>query len=280
MNKNIIFLISAILGLIGSALVWIYLDSLEQKYIKSSEPVQVVTARGNIPQGTVLKERMVQITEIPKQYVQPAAVLSIKGVSDKSGKSRYITILPILENEQITTTKLRPVDKELGLALVIPEGKTAVSIPVDESMNFGGHLKPGNRVNILITYDSHNKSGKPSSNTLTLLQDILILSVGRKIIGKEPIIELNQESQQTEANIVSLSVNLYEAELITLARQKTNLSFTLRAINDETVYQIPKVSLETLINPDKSVDISLIEKKDEKNTLFTETIKNIDKFVK
>jgi hypothetical protein len=99
--------------------------------------------------------------------------------------------------------------------------------------------------------------------TVPVLQNVLVLSAGRKMIGA--ISKINVQSVQkddidsdklvmqqdavvsaTEINVITLSLDPAESALITFLKQKTQLAFALRPANDETVYDIPRTGIETL----------------------------------
>jgi len=278
MKRKRILFIAILGGLLAAVLVWFYLTSLEEKYRQISKPVPVLLARGYIPRGTILKEQMVQVSKIPKEYVQPDVLCSFRDLLNEQGRNVYLTLLPILEGEQVSLTKLSKIDKEIGLSMVIPQGKTAFSLAVDDLNIFGGLLQPGNRVNILGTFEYEDK-GKSHVITKTLLQNVEVLSVGKKLRGAPataPREQKNEQVEDTERTVLTLSLTPTEATMLTFAREKGSLSIVLRPFGDENILEIPSVDFSAIIPAGKDKTITSSGNK-EKASSFFPTIEKIQK---
>lgn len=240
-------LIAILCGAIIALLAWYYLSSLEEKYRQMREPVPVLIAKGYIPQGTVLKEQMVQVIKVPKEYIQPGALSSTRELGTEDGKSIYTTILPLLESEQITISKLASIKKEAGLALTIPEGKVAISIPVDKVSAIAGLIKPGNKVNVLVTFD-YDEKGHPNTSTITLFQNVPVLAVDRKIVGGTPEIAESKKTEEEIAEVVTLALTPEEAAMVIFACEKGRVQLSLRALGDENIYEVPRIGIKNIIS--------------------------------
>lgn len=248
MKKNKILFIALIGGLITAVLVWVYLASLERRYRQMSKPMIALVSKGYIAQGTVVKEQMVQVVKIPKEYIQPGALTSVRDLVNERGESIYVTNLPILEGEQISSTKLAPITGEMGLSTLVPAGKIAFPLNVDETNIFGGLLKPGNRVNILGTFE-YEERNRTQAVTRVLLQNILVLSVGKRLIGDtlSPIKGAKSIETEQENSIITLAITLEEAALLTFAREKGSLSLILRPFGDESSAEVPPVDFSKVV---------------------------------
>lgn len=247
MKKKKPLLIGLICGAIIALFSWFYLTSLEEKYRQATKLVPVLSAKGYTPQGTVIKPAMVQVNKVPQEYLQPGVLSSVRDLVNEEGKSIYVTVLPILESEQISSSKLITIGKEMGLATVIPEGKIAFSVIVDEANNLGGLLRPGNKVNVLGTFDYEEKDRSYSATTM-LLQNVNVLSIGKKIVGTPP--ELAKEGkteEESEASVVTLALTPQEATMLTFAREKGKLSLVLRATGDETIHETIPVGYSAIL---------------------------------
>lgn len=260
MKKKKPLLIGLICGAIIALLSWFYLTSLEEKYRQATKLVPVLTAKGYTPQGTVIKPAMVQVNKVPQEYLQPGVLSSVRDLVNEEGKSIYVTVLPILESEQISSSKLITIGKEMGLATVIPEGKIAFSVILDEANNLGGLLRPGNKVNVLGTFDYEEKD-KTCSATTMLLQNVNVLSIGKKIVGTPPVLskdfgkltpeelkeEKTVETENESTSVVTLALTSQEATMLTFAREKGKLSLVLRATGDETIHETIPVGYSAIL---------------------------------
>jgi pilus assembly protein CpaB len=244
-------LVAMACALLIAVLSWFYLNSLEQKYRDESSPVPVLVARSYIAQGTVLKDRMLQVAKVPRQYIQPGAITSMSELAGEDGKNIFITLLPVLENEQVTMSKLSNIKNELGLAIVIPEGKTAVPLKADEITTLGGLIRPGNRVNVLCTFD-YDDRGKQTSMTTPLFQNVEVLSVGTKIVGAKWQQEERKEQPaaaegESKVTVITLALAPEEESLMTFAREKGSITLALRSAGDDANQGIPATKLENML---------------------------------
>jgi pilus assembly protein CpaB len=242
-------IIAVITGLLASVLLWFYLTSIEEKYRESSKSYPVLVAKGYIIQGAIIKDRMVQIAKVPRQYIQPGSLKSIDELIDEKGQYLYTNLLPILENEQITLSKLSNIRQQMGLSVVIPEGKIAVPVPATPMTTLGGYIRPGNIVNILCTFD-YEERGKYRTSTVTLFQNVLVLSVGEKMIGSPSKItdtKASQEQENSEASVITIALTPQEASILTFALEKGKITFTLKPAGDDSVENIKPTKIEDII---------------------------------
>src|SRR5690606_36281457 len=104
-----------------------------------------------------------------------------------------------------------------GLTFSIPPDKRAVSVGVNEVIGVAGFVKPGDRVDVLATFD-RNFSGQDM--TTTILQDVQVLATAQ---------ETESDPEKAEVTTtVTLAVSLDEAERLTLAEERGTLRLVLR----------------------------------------------------
>ncbi len=197
---------------------------------------------------------MLKIDQVPSKYLQPKSISSIKELFDKNSKPKFVTLVPIMENEAILSTKLTIPGKETGLAVVIAQGKRAISIPVADDTSVSGLIKPGNRVDLIATFE--NKS-------VYLLQNLLVLSVGDKIVGELADKEegskgmLSDMAEGMGGNSITLAVTPKEALKIAFAKDKCTFNLVLRSPIDTTVENVSPVNQGNLLGPVKSTKSSI-----------------------
>lgn len=215
-----------------------YVREREQDLLYRTEPLKTLVATRDIPANVRIDETMVQVVEVPRQWQQPKSLASIDEIADQ------ISARPIFSGEQIVSTKLVTAD-EAGLAFYVPKGLRAVSVGVDAFNAVGGHIKPGNHVDVLGTFD-FGSGEKMDLRTITLLQDVWVLAVvddiGRPTEsnvrrlppeGSEPI---DQEEPQTPSErfqssaTVSLAVSPADAQKLIMAQELGRLSVSLRSL--------------------------------------------------
>lgn len=196
----------------------------------------VVVAKQNILANTQISPSMVSIEFIPKRYIQPRAIPSVEGVEG------FIATANIFSGEQILDTKLAK-PNERAMSILIPRDKRAFTIAVNEVTGVAGLVRPGDRIDIIGTFQTTDKATKLVSRAeaVTVLQNLEVLSVGRDYSlesfaprsgGRSPIQSASFQSQRTRFSNVTLSVTPRQAMDLTLAQQLGVLSLTLRSYYD------------------------------------------------
>lgn len=263
-------LISLMCALIASVLLGFYLQSLKDKYREKGKRVRVLVAKDYIPAYTLLKEDCVQAIEIPQQFIQPAALDSDEKLRSEKGSYLYSTVVPIMLGEQVTATKLATLGREAGLALVVPPGKRAISLVVDDVSGVAGLIKPGDYVDIIATFD-YDQDGKTRSETRTIFQKVLVLATGQEVIGgtkkEERKAELAEEKIPRSVTLALAPVQAQEAIFIA---EKGKMQLSLRPAGEDDVLEIPETKLSGLIAEPKAT--SVVKKKG-----FPEIIRGTEK---
>lgn len=142
MKKIVLFALIA--AICAGALLYFYLDKLEQQKEVKVEYENVVVATVNIPAYTPITSDMVTIRQVPLGTAHPLAARTLEEVVG------YVTESETLEGEQLLPPKLKQLGQtESGLSYIIPEGMRAVTIPVDEVTGVAGFLQRGDYVDVI-----------------------------------------------------------------------------------------------------------------------------------
>ena len=110
-----------------------------------TDTTEVVVAKVDIPERTVVTPEMLETRQYPKTLVPPAAVGSI------SVAARQTTLVKIPAGTPIVTGQLVVGGGVTGLSLTLEKGKVYVAFPVSDALTAAGYIKPGDRVDILAT---------------------------------------------------------------------------------------------------------------------------------
>ncbi|MBN1622113.1 MAG: Flp pilus assembly protein CpaB [Endomicrobiales bacterium] len=251
MKKPII--IAALMGIIASLFAAMYLSSLETTYKSGTQKVPVLIAKEYIDHGVLIDQTLVEIKEVPKDYLQPRSIQSIKDLFDKEGNKIFMTIVPIEKGEQIIMTKLHILGFDTGISAIIPKGQRAITILFDGE-TISGIIKPGNKVDVISVFEYENKNGILKEASKTILQNILVLSVGKNILGGAKNISntKNQNQMLVEAPLgslpVSFAVTVKEAEMLALASEKGPIRLSLRPMGDEDIAESDGTKMDTISN--------------------------------
>lgn len=273
MKRNKLALVFAlILGLGASLLVWNYTQRLQGEVQQQAqqaeakakaEQVDVLVAARDLPVQTKIGPDDVKVIQISK----PAKVsTALDKPDDALGK---VLQYPVASGEQILPSKFAT-GEPTGLAVVVPPGKRAISVKVEQVVTAGGLLQPGDHVDVIGTF---NKETAGKDESLIFLQNAEVLAIDQTYAGEppdemdtaanEPIGKVGVSPQGTptpavetvrpkvypSAKTVTLAVTPEEAQRLALADQVGQLRLAVRAPNDTTTSDTAETTITTLRGP-------------------------------
>lgn len=234
MKNKLVFLIALIFGLITAFLVLNYLNEAKQA-LDDTDYVEIVVANQDIPAKTVISDSMVVLQKIPRQYMHAQEAMDKKDIVGK------ILLVPVIAGESILKNQvLEQGDSREGLAYIVPKGKRALTVAVDEVSGVAGLIKPGDRVDVISTIVIGDQQPKP--HTLVVLQDIEVLATG-KIMD----IKTDGKTKPVETKTVTLAVTLAEAKPLMMASQRGVIRLMLRSPIDDSKGYTPPFTMEDFL---------------------------------
>ncbi len=218
------------LGAAAAFGIWKYLNQTQETVKKLTATRPAVVAAREIKAGTKLVQEDLTIKQIPVQsflkdyYESPDKVI---GLIPKS---------TIQSEEIITATRLLEKGAKGGLAVVIPEGKRAITIMVNEVIGVGGFVSPGDYVDVLSVYKKAqvSKDGQVQEGDVyskAILQNVLVLGVGDKLYDPDNL----SDPMSKIVNQITLALSLQDSEKLALAVSKSLLHLALRPHGDNTI---------------------------------------------
>ncbi|PIX15906.1 MAG: Flp pilus assembly protein CpaB [Elusimicrobia bacterium CG_4_8_14_3_um_filter_50_9] len=257
MQNRKVILIAAVFGVMAVLLVQAFLSNVENKYKVGAELINVLVAKGYISEGTLVTEYMVDTKRIPRNYVQPGAVTTVRQLMNEQGMYVNATLVPILEGEQVTSTKLVQPGKETGMSIVIPEGYRAVSIAITDVTGVARLIKPGDRVDVIGTSEFVMKH-RPMVRSFTAFQNILVLAYNQNIMGTViapekkseqgmGMGELSQEDKHEQIPTVTLALTPDQAQKITHLAKIGEIQLSLRPIGEKATPSLSVIDTDDLL---------------------------------
>ncbi len=237
---------AAVCGVAGLVMLLLYMQRFEEE-ASGGAPVQVLVATRDIPLGAAVSQDMLGLRALPQSYVEdrhiPASEAQrIIGVRVTSG---------VRGGESLMWTDLATTNEQRrDLSALVRNGMRAVTIRADVSASFGGLLRAGDRVDVLLTVERQQTR---DFVTIPLLQNLLVLASGRDTGAPVRPGERRSSSSAT-VNQVTLSVTLEEGAVLALAQQQGRITLALR--NPEDITQLenaPETTTEDIINIERRV---------------------------
>lgn len=208
-----ILIFAFLIGLATVLGLGFYITTIQSVQKRQVEYSSVVVAVNTIPANVKVTSDMVAIKSIPTEGTHPEVVTSVDKIVNGVSK------VEIMKGEQILSNKIVTDTNKATLTYKVPENMRAVSIPITEVSGVAGYINPGDKIDILVTYD--NKDVNPVSITYTQLQNIEVAAVGNAKIAEE------DKKKAVPASITVL-VKPAQAEVIAFAISNGSLYLTLR----------------------------------------------------
>lgn len=168
-----------------------YVTSIEEEARKKfGTEVLVVKAKRDIKEQETINETHLQLVAIPKTFLEPASVFFEKKEEDAESRkgmaalSGTVAMVPIKSGEQMTYNKIVEPSIRTGLAPQIAPGRRAISVTVSDVTGVSKLVKPGDRIDLVAVMDTGG--GKENRIAKTILQDVVILAVGKNVTNNVP----------------------------------------------------------------------------------------------
>lgn len=211
MDRKRVTIIFAVAWLSAALLSWFLYKNTRAP--QRDRLMVVLAASRNLTAGTLVKDADLKTVAVREQDA-PKAVLRRKD----EAVNRAL-LVDVAANEPLLDPKLARRGAIEGIASTIEEGKRAVAVKIDAVSGAGELLEPNARVDVLFT-----RPGKMSEAiTTTILQNIKVLSVGRKIHPGEKV-----DPKAPKLPVATLLVTPEEAQKLELAKNQGKISLVLR----------------------------------------------------
>ena len=127
------------------------------------------------------------------------------------------------------------------MAAMIPKGKRAVAVRVNEVVGVAGFVLPGMRVDVLVSGNPPNQAANANlgTETKTILQNIEVLSAGQSI-------QKDAENKPVSVQVVNLLVTPEQAEALSLASNEARIQLVLRNPLDTDEAKTPGTAMAYL----------------------------------
>lgn len=187
------------------------------------EKVRVLVARMEIEPGIPLGKENVDLREIPKEGVPDGAVTTVEEYEDRALTTR------VYPNQVICLQQLGE-KGVFGATIDIPDGMRVATIPVNATTTHSGMLKPGDRVDVLATFQLTRPGVGQMTRTKTILEYIEIFATDSVRSG----LEENSSKGVAKDGVknVSLLVNVKQGAVLKLAEKMGTLHLMMRNKND------------------------------------------------
>lgn len=132
---------------------------------------------------------------------------------------------PIYTGQPITAKMIIHSGDSSYMAVRLPSGMRAISLPINVESGAGGFIQPGDRIDVLSTHTDNNKNSGGGMITETVLSNALVLAIDQ-----------HTNSPKTGATVLGATVTLevpeQSASSVARARSQGGITLALRSYAD------------------------------------------------
>ena len=183
---------------------------------------RIAVANADIELGGRISPEMVRMAD------WPAGSVPVGAFDDAAKLDGRVVLVSMQRGEPLTETRLAPIGTKGGLSAVVPQGKRAMTVRVNDVIGVAGFALPGTFVDVMVNTQTEGgqKGNRDQDRTISkiVLERILVLAVAQ---------EADRDATKPKVvNAVTLELTPHDAELIDLARSVGTLSLVLRNQTD------------------------------------------------
>jgi pilus assembly protein CpaB len=241
----------------GAAMLVLALGNQGNSTKPEIRKVSVLVAARDIDTGAVLSKSDYAWEAWPEEVV-PKHALGKK--SELVGKLEDMRMRrPALAGEPIVESMLVSKDKDTGfLAAMLEPGQRAISIPVSVKTSAGGFVRPGDFVDILMTYQVRLEGDRDDrQNAMSIVSRYASETVLEKVrvLAVDQVVANEKDAGQVKT--VTVAVSRAEAEKVTLAQEMGDLSLSLRALASDEDAEAAEVAEASSFTTDVGIGKAL-----------------------
>ena len=203
-------------GLAAAFLAFFFLrspDAPEQLQRGAAASSPAVVAARDLDVGTTVVPEDLRIIDWPGDALPVGYAASIDEVVGRG------VVVPIRMNEPMLPEKLAGSDMGRGLTMLIPAGFRAVSVPVNDVVSVAGWVRPGTRVDVMVTLTGLRT--EQEAVTQIVLQNI-------EVLGNDRSIQRDAEGEPEAVSVITLLVTPEQSEQLAMASSDGQLQLALR----------------------------------------------------
>jgi pilus assembly protein CpaB len=223
--------LAVVLGLSAALLIFMVLSSARSGRTRGLVPV--VVASSDLTYGTKLEQSQLRVVNFPKESVPEGSFADIDSVIGNTTKIFLAAREPVLRSKLSTVGG--------GLSMMVTENMRASSVDVKLSSSVSGFVVPGDRVDVLCTFDKIGGGALNEPVTKTILQNIQVLAAGPKTEQKE------KQDKPSDMQTVTLLVDPQGAERLALGMHEGRIHLTLRNPDDSDTLSLASINTRQVL---------------------------------
>jgi pilus assembly protein CpaB len=241
MNRRALLIALVVAGL-GVFLMVLYQKRFETE-ASGGERIKLLIAVKPIERGKVITEDMVATREVPQAYVEDRAIKEVE-----KAKILGLRVGNAVQAQQTVmwTDLVTSSEERRDLSSLVQPGNRAVSVRTAREDTSIALIRPGDYVDVIGVMQQGPQQGDARA-AVVLLQRVLVLATGLET--SPDAVEVKDRPGGDRESLLTLSLTIPEAQLISLASEKGRIAVALRNPEDQrTAERIPDISSNSLLN--------------------------------
>jgi len=186
---------------------------------------QILVAKTEIGLGQITSAENFAWKDWPESGISPQYIKRSARPNALNDFVGAVARTPLFVGDPITSTKLVKAGDGGVLAAILPAGMRAISTRIKEETAAGRLILPNDRVDVILTQRRRGRGGSEDSVSDTLFRNIRALAIGQ-------LIEAKEGKKLAEGNTATLELTPTQAEELSAANAKGEISLSLRSIAD------------------------------------------------
>lgn len=225
-SRNLLYIIIAVVMAILAALIAVrYVQKqVDERTRDDREMVQVAVPVDDMPQGAIIAAGDLASRSVPAELA-PADAVTPENHAEYEGR---MLRAPVRGGAPLSAAALVPLYDQFSK--VIPQGKVAYTLSVDENNSVSGMIAPGDLIDILFMKDG-DQGTATGVEVLPLLSQIKVLATGSRV-GERVVPEGEADDEAQGFSSVTLELDHRQANQLAVASKAGNLRVLLRELHD------------------------------------------------
>jgi pilus assembly protein CpaB len=236
-RRKLLLILAVFVAVIGTALVFVYVQSADNRANSKYDTVEVLKATQNIAQGesydTALATGKLSLQPVPQNQLNDGYESTTTALK---GKFAAGAIYP---GQQIIAAQFTANNSSIAATsnLPIPKGMIAVTVQLSDPDRVAGNVYPGSHVAIFATglggpgqtvSGLGGGAGSGTEVTALMLPDVLVLNVGDPVQASSTTTDEagNVSTETLPRTLLTLAVDQSEAQKVILASKSSPDSLT------------------------------------------------------
>lgn len=218
---------------VAAVFVWLYVRNssatVPTEPVEAAAPastaVRVLVAARDLELGSRIAPGDLAWRDWPDAGVSPQFITDRVDPEAIESNAGSIVRDAIAEGEPIVSRKLIAAGDAGFMAAMLEPGRRAVSTEINAETAAGGFILPGDRVDVIVSFQAEGGGGERAQMSRTILENVRVLAVDQTASRGE-------DEQVKVGATATLELTSAEAELMALAQAMGDITLALRALAD------------------------------------------------